>query len=212
MSSKQVIFERVQSALARHTIAHEEVSFENLILDTKEDLLEEYTHFQELNRSEVIHSTPQNLITEIKNALIAFESQKLLYATDLPCDLGQLEGAYETIPYDKPIEDFKEAIFQIDTAILKGVCGVANLGMVGVISSPASPRLTSLITLKCILLLEKTAIVRDLAQGLAILKAQQADRLPTNMLFIGGPSRTADIELKTVFGVHGPMAVRVILY
>ncbi|WP_121020416.1 LutC/YkgG family protein [Helicobacter vulpis] len=214
MSSKQVIFERVQSALKRHTIASEAMPFENLILDTKEDLLEEYKHFQALNRAEVINSSPESLATDIQAALKAFESQKVLHATNLPCALEAIdpENHYQKIPYDRPVEDFREEIFSIDTAILKGACGVANLGMVGVVSSPLAPRLTSLITLKCVLLLEKTAIVRDLAQGLATLKAQKADRLPTNLLFIGGPSRTADIELQTVFGVHGPMAVCVILY
>ena len=34
---------------------------------------------------------------------------------------------------------------------------------------------------------------------------------PSNILFIAGPSRTADIELKTVFGVHGPQQVYIIL-
>ncbi|WP_104732753.1 LutC/YkgG family protein [Helicobacter salomonis] len=221
--SKQVVLERIQSALKRHTISHQDMPYENMIIDTKDDLLEEYKHFQELNRAEVVDSSPENLLTEIENALAAFESQKLLYATDLPCDLEQLEGCVK-IPYNKPVEEFREEIFHIDTAILKATCGVANLGMVGVVSSPASPRLTSLITLKCIILLEKSSIVRNLAQGLESLKrvgipqdVKMRDEdckrcLPTNMLFIGGPSRTADIELQTVFGVHGPMAVRVILY
>ena len=36
--------------------------------------------------------------------------------------------------------------------------------------------------------------------------------LPSNVLFIAGPSRTADIELITVFGVHGSQKVHLILY
>ena len=39
-----------------------------------------------------------------------------------------------------------------------------------------------------------------------------AGALPSNVLFIAGPSRTADIELITVFGVHGSQKVHLILY
>ena len=52
----------------------------------------------------------------------------------------------------------------------------------------------------------------------AIKKAQAnatqsaAGALPSNVLFIAGPSRTADIELITVFGVHGSQKVHLILY
>lgn len=214
MSSKAVVLERIQNALKRHTITHGEVHFKNILVDEKESLLEEYIHFQTLNRSQVVSSSPENLANDLKNTLNTLESQKILYATHLPVDLQTLDAqnAWVKIPYDKSVEELKEEIFGVDTSILKATCGVANLGIVGVVSSACTPRLTSLITLKCILLLEKSAIVKDLYEGVEALKAQAEGHLPTNMLFIGGPSRTADIELKTVFGVHGPMAVHVILY
>ncbi|WP_104752554.1 LutC/YkgG family protein [Helicobacter baculiformis] len=210
--SKQIVLERIQNALKKHPITHQEGHFKNIILDEKDNLLEEYMHFQELNRAEVVLSSLENLSQSVQEALESMQSQKVLHAMDLPVDMETLSGEFTKIPYDKEIEAFRSELFDIDTSIVKAACGVANLGIVGVVSSKQSPRLTSLITLKCIILLEKEAIVRDLAQGLAILKSQNANRLPTNMLFIGGPSRTADIELKTVFGVHGPMVVRVILY
>jgi len=38
-----------------------------------------------------------------------------------------------------------------------------------------------------------------------------AGALPSALTWIGGPSRTGDLEMITTLGVHGPRAVEVVL-
>ncbi len=35
--------------------------------------------------------------------------------------------------------------------------------------------------------------------------------LPSAVMWVGGPSRTSDLEMRPTFGVHGPRSVDVIL-
>ena len=90
--------------------------------------------------------------------------------------------------------------------------GVANLGIFGLSIGNDNPRLTSLVVKTCIVLLKKEDIVANLFEAFKILKTSSTQKLPSNIVFIAGPSRTADIELKTVFGVHGPQNIFIILY
>ncbi|GAA9012281.1 lactate utilization protein C [Helicobacter pylori] len=216
--SKELILNRIKEARAKHAIQGANPIYRNIIKVEFEDLVEEYKHFQVLNKAEVIESAKENLEQAILKALENFKSKKVLHSTDLNLNLN-LNLNFEAFkdftlqPYDKEIEAMREELFEIDTALLHGVCGISSLGMIGAVSSHASPRLLSLITLNCIILLKKESIVRNLSEGIQALKNQSKNGvLPTNMLLIGGPSRTADIELKTVFGVHGPQKVAIILY
>ncbi|GAA9723882.1 lactate utilization protein C [Helicobacter pylori] len=212
--SKELILKRIKEARAKHAIQGANPAYRNIIKVEFEDLVEEYKHFQVLNKAEVIESAKENLEQAILKALENFKSKKVLHSTDLNLNLNfEAFKDFTLQPYDKEIEAMREELFEIDTALLHGVCGISSLGMIGAVSSHASPRLLSLITLNCIILLKKESIVRNLSEGVQALKSQSKNGvLPTNMLLIGGPSRTADIELKTVFGVHGPQKVAIILY
>ncbi|PAF53112.1 lactate utilization protein C [Helicobacter sp. 13S00482-2] len=212
--SKINILKHVKNALEKKhiqkTIAPH---FKDIFKYENTDLLEEYKRVQMLNRAKVFECEKENLSTQIKMVLEDMGSKKVLYTLDMPFEINTLDEKFEKIAYDKNVEAMRAELFGIDTSIIKAVCGIANLGIIGIVSSPSSPRLASLITPNSLILLDKNSIVSNLFEGTEALKKQSMDGvLPTNMLFIAGPSRTADIELQTVFGVHGPQNVAVILY
>lgn len=212
--SKIEILKRVRYALDRGYIKKDiEPHFNDIFKYENIDLVEEYKRLQLANRAKILDSVGQNLPSDIRSILKEMGSKKTLYTLDLPFEPSSLADEFEMIAYDKNIEAMRSELFDMDTSIIKAVCGISNLGIIGIVSSPSSPRLASLICPNCVILLDKKSIVANLFEGTEMLKKQSKNGvLPTNMLFIAGPSRTADIELQTVFGVHGPQNVAVILY
>ena len=113
------------------------------------------------------------------------------------------------VPYDQAIEDFKERLFQIDAGITTTLGAVADVGAIIIWPDAKEPRLLSLVPPIHIAVLEASAIDDNLIEAMARLKWPQG--MPTNALLISGPSKTADIEFKLVFGVHGPKEMVVII-
>ena len=87
--------------------------------------------------------------------------------------------------------------------------GLAESGSVVLRSGPGRPRMASLIPLVHVVLLETSAIHRSLAHW----ADRHADsmRNAANVVFVTGPSRTGDIEMKLTKGVHGPKEVHIVL-
>jgi L-lactate dehydrogenase complex protein LldG len=53
-------------------------------------------------------------------------------------------------------------------------------------------------------------IVRSMEEGWDLLRRERG-ALPRQVAFVSGPSRTADIEMTLVLGIHGPYRVHIIL-
>ena len=77
-----------------------------------------------------------------------------------------------------------------------------------VASRPDEPRSLSLLPPVHVAVAERRQILPDLFDLFAALGT---DELPANVSIITGPSKTGDIELRLVTGVHGPGEVHVLL-
>lgn len=151
--------------------------------------------------------------------------KEILCNCDLDCELEALQNAlkqanlqsYALLPYTQSVDCMRDRLFDISASIVQARCGIADLGVIALSSNENAPRLSSLITNICIYLLDKNHIVPNMLEGIKFAKEYERKRsgseiLPSNIILVAGPSRTADIELQTVFGVHGPRKTYTVLY
>ena len=119
------------------------------------------------------------------------------------------EGA-QLLPYDRPVEAFKEELFTtIDAGFTSTVGGIAETGGLLLMPGRDEPRLLSLVPPIHIALLRASTIHDSLWSAVQALGWGRS--LPPNALLISGPSKTADIEQTLAFGVHGPKRLIVVL-
>lgn len=119
-------------------------------------------------------------------------------------DLDQIDDAHE-------LED-------VDYAILPGEFGVAENGAVWVNDAGLKHRALYFIVQHLALVLPADALVNNMHEAYARLKANAAaDGKPGPFAepgfgtFLSGPSKTADIEQSLVMGAHGPRSLSVFL-
>ncbi|CAO3426527.1 LutC/YkgG family protein [Azospirillum doebereinerae] len=122
---------------------------------------------------------------------------------------GAGEGV-QLIPYDRPIEAFKEQLFEgIDAGITSTLGAIAETGSLILWPSAAEPRLLSLVPHIHVALLRAGTLHDTFWQ--AMRDNRWAEGMPTNALLISGPSKTADIEQTLAYGVHGPKRLIVVV-
>jgi len=99
-----------------------------------------------------------------------------------------------------------------------GISGVdyalADTGTLVLFASGPQPRSISLLPPVHLAILKPNQILPGLSDLFPILGYEQGGhrKLSSAITFITGPSRTADIELKLVVGVHGPQELHVLLF
>lgn len=179
-------------------------------IQMQEDLIENMK-LNMTNNKFVVHDIKESVLYETINSIIAAEqAHSLVYPQDLGLELNNIHIEHKRC-FDRAIEEIREEVFTTDLSIINVFAGVASHGVACVVSTDKQPRMLSLVTPTCIMLLKKEHVVKSLVDALHKVKST-FDPLPTNVLFIAGPSRTSDVELVTVFGVHGSTQVHLVLY
>jgi L-lactate dehydrogenase complex protein LldG len=164
-----------------------------------------------------VHLVPSaTWLDRLKEILAVRKVATLLYAPQTT--IGEaLRHAWETdaagtpelVAYTGPVETFKERLFAVDAAVTAAAGAVADTGALILRPTAAEPRLMSLVPPIHIAVLRAEDIFASLAD--AMHAGNWPADMPTNMLLISGPSKTADIELILAFGVHGPKELIVLV-
>jgi L-lactate dehydrogenase complex protein LldG len=155
-----------------------------------------------------IASGSDDLLRHLGGILDAAAAKKVL--------LGAGLGAYELEPWLRstgreatrlgvgPVD--RDTLFAADVGIT-GVAGLlAETGSLIVQATAQEPRSGSLLPPVHIAIGRREQIVADLFDVF-----EKTAVLPSNLVLITGPSKTGDIELKLVTGVHGPGEVHIIV-
>jgi L-lactate dehydrogenase complex protein LldG len=120
-----------------------------------------------------------------------------------------VEGRLRAAGFDVLTPDdvfWRERLADAGVGVTGAVAAVAASGSVGIACGLRAPRATSLVPPAHICLVLRGNMVDDLGEGL-----RRGEELPSNLVWVSGPSRSADLELVLTVGVHGPGSVDVIV-
>lgn len=208
--SREEILKRVSEGYKKPDFCRVETQDPVVHIQMEENLIENMKTNMTNNKFVVHDIKPEQLYDTINSITRERNARTLVYPKDIGIDLKHVESASQ-LCFDTAIEDIRDQVFNTDFSIINAFAGVASHGVACVVSTENQPRMLSLVTPTCIMLLKKERVVKSLVDALHKVKSE-LDVLPTNVLFIAGPSRTSDVELVTVFGVHGSTQVHLILY
>jgi len=146
--------------------------------------------------------------------------RNLLYAAEV--DLGaDIERSWSAADDDSSVPElvrvdaisgnWKYEMFNhVDAAMTSCRAGIAETGSLVLWPDHREPRLMSLAPPIHFAVLDVDKLYASFAQMLAAEQWAEIG-MPTNVLLISGPSKTADIESTLAYGVHGPKQLVVLL-
>jgi len=119
-----------------------------------------------------------------------------------------LEEAGVKVVVWRELEDFREVSGTADIGLSTAEWAIADTGSLVLESGPGKGRTVTLLPPSYVAILPVERILRTLPEAIG----KYADRkLPANVCFHTGPSRSGDIEMSLAIGVHGPGDVHVLV-
>ena len=154
-----------------------------------------------------------DVVRVVESILQPLHAHKLLLSAGGAVERLGLPSILRDLGYDVRVVNetpTRDELFAADVGITNVHRLIAETGSVVVATSPSEPRSASLLPLVHIAIAERSQILPDLFD-LFDLYAPTQSLPPACLTLITGPSKTGDIELKLVTGVHGPGEIHVIL-
>jgi L-lactate dehydrogenase complex protein LldG len=164
------------------------------------------------NHAQVIKTNVNDIANVISKELKIRNISSLLYGENKGTCLisSALKDKVDLQAYDFSIDNNKEWLFtDCPAALSSSRCAIAATGTIVLWPDEDEPRSLSLVPPVHFVVVDANNIYADFN---TLLSAQQwQDKLPTNVVLISGPSKTADIQQTLAYGAHGPKELIVLL-
>ena len=135
----------------------------------------------------------------LKNILLPLETEHGQLARAALADTD-----IEPRGFERKIDDWKNEFFaDIEAGFSGSKCGIARTGTIMLESSPVEPRSLSLVPPVHFCLFDTSKMYNEFHNAVEGEKLVEKG-MPTNVILISGPSKTADIQLTLAYGAHGP--------
>ena len=196
-----------------YTKLPEEIGYQYPIL-SKTEQRDKFINLLEANHAEVITLEPQEIPKVIAKVLKKSGINSLLCGKDNPLEkhLLALSSSIDVQYYDFNLAESanKERLFNDTPAsITSAHSAIAATGSIVLWPTEQEPRSLSLVPPVHIVVVEQKTLHQDFA---SIINAQQwQNKMPTNIVLLSGPSKTADIQQTLAYGAHGPKELIVLL-
>ncbi len=200
-SAKESILKKIRLALTQPTpqpfqfIEKADFSFKQPEEDLAVIFAEKFTSL--LGRFSFCENE-QDLCFQLTN-LITTLKWKEIYCVD--------ENIKATLSENGLISFSEKSLVDSDASITNCELLIARTGSIVLSSTISSGRTTSVYAPVHICIATTAQLVYDVKDALVFLQKKYGDKLPSQISFATGPSRTADIEKTLVVGVHGPKEV-----
>jgi L-lactate dehydrogenase complex protein LldG len=217
--SKEEILATIRSALQGSACGRSPkpygVSAERKLEGASADLIERFE--SEITRvgARFYRAASSEEVCAYVERVAAAEGARTILCSTLPdeCDpRNQLAGKGFAVMTESGGRDFVLEAASADIGLTGVDYGLAETGSLVLLARAGQPRSISLLPPVHIALIKPQQIIRGFDELFFELNRDfEATGLKSAVTFITGPSRTADIELKLVVGVHGPQQLHAVL-
>lgn len=165
---------------------------------------------------EEVWAIVDSILTHSQSQRVAFENRPLIRALGLEPALQKPGRHFVGLDQQSRKALIRQKDWEVVNAIEAGIGGadfaLADTGTLVLFSATSSARWVSLAPKIHVVLLPEEKILASIDDLFDQFPAPgDMATLGSAIIFITGPSRTADIELKLVLGAHGPKEVQVVI-
>jgi L-lactate dehydrogenase complex protein LldG len=184
-------------------------------------LLNSFVREAQAAGSEVFQPTTHEDLLEILTDLVKQAGQPAITWADEDLPIKDIRELLVRVGVTRHVPDIardpllrREQWHDLDTVrvgITGALGGLADTGSIIVASGQHRSRAASLLPETHIALLSAARLYATMQAFFAASSAQELTKNSSNLIFITGPSRTADIEMIITRGVHGPKRLCIVL-